>query len=81
MQVTQRDLQREFHLARQNATEFHRIPDLAISSSLAVISDLPGIRRTFASTRHLYGVPPYRETRAYVARGLAFLQQFRSEHG
>jgi len=53
VQVTQRDLQREFHLARQNAAELHRMPDLAISSSLAVASDLPGIRRTLATTQHL----------------------------
>ncbi len=53
VQVTQRDLQREFHLARRNAVQLHRIPDLSVSSFLSVTSDLPGIRRTLATTRHL----------------------------
>ena len=53
MQVTQRDLQREFHLARQNAVQLHHIPELSVSSVLSATSDLPGIRRTLAATRHL----------------------------
>jgi site-specific recombinase XerD len=53
VQVTQRDLQREFHLARQNAVQLHRIPELSISSFPSATSDLPGIRRTLATTRHL----------------------------
>ena len=53
VQVTQRDLQREFHLARQNAVQLHHIPELSVSSVLSATSDLPGIRRTLAATRHL----------------------------
>jgi len=53
VQVTQSDLQREFHLARQNATQHHHIPELPVYSPLSARSDLPGIRRALAATRHL----------------------------
>jgi site-specific recombinase XerD len=54
VQVTQQDLQREFHLARQHAMQHHHIPELpAVSSSLSASSDLPSIRRALAATRHL----------------------------
>jgi site-specific recombinase XerD len=53
VQVTQRDLQREFHLARQHAMQHHHIPELPVSSPLSASSDLPGIRRALAATRHL----------------------------
>jgi site-specific recombinase XerD len=53
VQVTQADLQRQFHLARQNAVQLHQIPQLSISSSSSANSDLPGIRRTLLATRHL----------------------------
>ena len=54
VQVTQRDLQREFHRARRNAVQLHRMPDLSVSSIPSATSDLPGIRRTLATTRHLW---------------------------
>jgi site-specific recombinase XerD len=54
LKVTQQDLQREFHLARQNAAHRHLIPTLALpESSASATSDLPGIRRALAATRHL----------------------------
>ncbi len=53
VQVTQSDLQREFHLARQNATQHLHIPQLPVYSPLSGRSDLPGIRRALAATRHL----------------------------
>ena len=53
VQVTQRDLQREFHIARQNALQLHRVPELSVCTSLSSASDLPGILRTLAATRHL----------------------------
>jgi hypothetical protein len=53
VQVTQRDLQREFHLARQNAVQHHQIPELPVSSHFSASSALHGIRRTLAATRHL----------------------------
>jgi site-specific recombinase XerD len=54
LQVTQQDLQREFHLACQTITRRHLIPKLALSdSSFSASSDLPGIRRALEGTRHL----------------------------
>jgi integrase len=53
VQVTQADLQRQFHLARQNAVQHHRIPQLSVSNSCSANPDLPGIRHTLAATRHL----------------------------
>jgi hypothetical protein len=52
-QVTQADLQRQFHFARQNAVQHHRIPQLSVSNSCSANPDLPGIRHTLAATRHL----------------------------
>lgn len=54
VQVTQQDLQREFHLARQNAAQRHRAPQLPLpASSVSAHCDLPGIRQALAATRHL----------------------------
>lgn len=54
LQVTQQDLQREFHLACQTIARRHLIPKLALpDSSLSASSDLPGIRRALEGTRHL----------------------------
>jgi hypothetical protein len=53
VKVTQLDLQREFHLARHNATQHHQIPELPVSRPLSASSDLHGIRRALAATRHL----------------------------
>lgn len=50
--VTQQDLQREFHQARQNALHPHRVPTLYLRKSIAS-ADLPGIRQALAATRHL----------------------------
>jgi len=54
LQVTQQDLQREFHLARQNASERHLVPKLLLPDCTSSAgSDLPGIRRAIAAARHL----------------------------
>jgi site-specific recombinase XerD len=54
LEVTQQDLQREFHFARQNAVQRHLVPKLALpDSSLFTVPDLPGIRRALAAVRHL----------------------------
>src|SRR5260370_4698912 len=53
VQRTQRDLQREFHIARQNTVSHHQIPELSVSSPFSANSDLLGIRRTLAATRYL----------------------------
>jgi site-specific recombinase XerD len=52
VQVTQDDLQREFHLARQNGLQHHHIPQLSVSSR-SPAPDLPGIRHTLEATRRL----------------------------
>ena len=53
VQVTQQDLFREFHLARQSAMHLHHIPDISPLTTLPVSCDLSGIRRTLEATRHL----------------------------
>jgi site-specific recombinase XerD len=51
--VTQQDLQREFHAARQNA-QHHLVPKLALpASSSSVIADIPGVRQVLTAARHL----------------------------
>jgi site-specific recombinase XerD len=52
VQVTQQDLQREFHTARHNAAQPHTIPALSMPSSTPS-ADLPGIRQMLATTHHL----------------------------
>src|SRR4030095_2013945 len=54
LEVTQQDLQREFHLARQNDPSRHFVPKLPLpDNSLFAGPDLPGICRALAATRHL----------------------------
>ena len=52
VQVTQQDLQREFHQARQNAAHPHRLPALALPKDIPS-AGLPGIRQALEATRHL----------------------------
>jgi len=52
VQVTQQDLQREFHQARQKAAQPHRLPTLSPPQGIES-ADLPGIRQALAATRHL----------------------------
>ena len=52
VQVTQQDLQREFHTARQHAVHPHRAPILAVPNC-ATSADLPGIHQALTATRHL----------------------------
>lgn len=59
--VTQQDLQREFHQARQNAVHSHRPPTLSPPKSIAS-ADIPGIRQALAAARHLLEM--YRRQRA-----------------
>ena len=51
VQVTQQDLQREFHAARQNAVQPHRPPTLTVPNYPNL--SLAGIRQALAATRHL----------------------------
>jgi site-specific recombinase XerD len=50
LKVTQPDLQREFHKARQGTAVAYSVPALAIPAATA---DLPGIRHALTATRHL----------------------------
>jgi site-specific recombinase XerD len=50
--VTQQDLQREFHRARQNAAHPRCLPTLALPKDIPS-ADLPGIRQALEATRHL----------------------------
>jgi hypothetical protein len=52
VQVTQQDLQREFHTARRNAAQPHRVPVLAVPRAPAA-GGLPGIAQALTATRHL----------------------------
>lgn len=52
VQVTQQDLQREFHRARQNATHPHRLPTLSLPTGIHG-ADLPSILQALLATRHL----------------------------
>ena len=52
VQVTQQDLQREYHQARQNAAQPHRLPTLSVPKG-TIHADLPGICQALAATRHL----------------------------
>jgi len=52
VEVTQRDLQREFHTARLNVAQSHRLPALSVPNCSAT-ADLPGIRQALNAARHL----------------------------
>jgi site-specific recombinase XerD len=52
VQVTQQDLQREFHTARQHAAQPHQVPALVVPNC-ATSADPPGIRQAIEATRHL----------------------------
>jgi site-specific recombinase XerD len=52
VEVTQHDLQREFHTARLNIAQSHRLPIPSIPNCAAT-ADLPGIRQALDAARHL----------------------------
>ncbi len=52
VQVTQHDLQHEFHAARQHAARPHQAPVLSVPNC-PTSADPPGIRQAIAATRHL----------------------------
>jgi hypothetical protein len=52
VQVTQQDLQREYHKARQNTAQAHRLPTLSLPKDITH-ANLPGICQALAATRHL----------------------------
>ena len=52
VEVTQHDLQREFHTARLHIAQSHRLPVPSIPNS-STTADLPGIRQALNAARHL----------------------------
>ncbi len=52
VQVTQQDLQREFHSARQHAAQPHPVPVLSVPNC-PTSANPPAIRQALAATRHL----------------------------
>jgi integrase len=52
VQITQQDLQREYHKARQNTAQAHRLPTLSLPKDITH-ANLPGICQALAATRHL----------------------------
>ncbi len=54
VQVTQQDLQREFHIARLNTASLHSIPKLPLPATTAPVhADIAAIHNAIAATRHL----------------------------
>jgi len=54
IEVTQQDLQREFHFARQNRVHLHPIPNLPLPPTTAPLrADLSAIHNAISATRHL----------------------------
>lgn len=54
LQVTQQDLQREFHLARQNCVHLHSLPNPPLPPTTASLrADPSTIHNAIAATRHL----------------------------
>jgi hypothetical protein len=53
--VTQNDLQRQFHRARQTLSQLHLMPELPVSQSpiLVTSANLPAVLESLAATRHL----------------------------
>ena len=51
--VTQNDLQRQYHLARQALSRLHLMPELPLHQPPTSSSDIPGVLRSLAATRHL----------------------------
>ena len=52
VEVTQRDLQREFHMARLNVPQSHRLL-VPSAPNCSATADLPGIRQALNAARHL----------------------------
>jgi len=55
--VTQLDLQREFHTARRNGEESHRVPTLTLPN-VSTTPGLSGIRLAISALRHMMEMYP-----------------------
>ena len=74
VQVTQQDLQREFHTARRHAVHPHLVPVLAVPNC-PISADPPGIRQAIAATRHLVEMYRRRLDDPRIQRGLQRLDK------
>jgi hypothetical protein len=74
VQVTQQDLQREFHAARQHVPQSHRLPIPSVPNCSAT-ADLPGIRQALAATRHLLEMYRRQLSDARIQRSLRRLDK------
>jgi hypothetical protein len=74
VEVTQRDLQREFHTARLNLTQSHRLPVPSVPDRSAT-ADLPGIRQALNAARHLLEMYRRQLSKATTQRTLGRLDK------
>ena len=74
VQVTQQDLQREFHTARQHAGHPPPVPGLA-GPNCPTTADPPGIRQAITATRHLLEMYRRRLDDPKIQRGLQRLDK------
>ena len=53
--VTQNDLQRQYHLARQALSRLHFMPELPVNQPPGIVtsSSIPAVLQSLATTRHL----------------------------
>jgi hypothetical protein len=70
--VTQNDLQRQYHLARQALSRRHLMPELPIHQPLTS-AEIPGVLRSLAATRHLLEMFRRQRESGKVRRKLARL--------
>jgi site-specific recombinase XerD len=74
VQVTQQDLQREFHTARQRAAHPHPAPVLAVPHC-PTSADPPGIHQALSATRHLLEMYRRRLADPHIQRRLQRLDR------
>lgn len=55
VQVTQNDLQRQYHLARQTLSRLHLIPELLVNQPPIIVTspNIPAVLQSLSATRHL----------------------------
>jgi len=74
VQVTQQDLQREFHAARQHAQQ-HPLPVLCVPSTHPTSADPSGIHQAITATRHLLDMYRRRRADPHIRRSLQRLDR------
>ena len=74
VEVTQRDLQREFHMARLNVPQSHRLL-VPSAPNCSATADLPGIRQALNAARHLLEMYRRQLSKATTQRTLGRLDK------